>query len=97
LLNINKREQKDFVRKLDKEITVSDEILFAYVNEIFAEKYRRSSYNILLKAKKNKRSVKAYYNFLNAFEFYKNGEDSYGNICCMSVDLAKDLLKPKKK
>ena len=93
----NKKKQKDFVRNLNKEITVSDEILLTYVDEIFAEKYRRSSYNLLIKAKRNERSVKAYYNFLNAFEFYKNGEDSYSNICCISVDLAKDLLKPKKK
>jgi len=97
LLDRNKKKHKEFVRNLNIKTIVSDEVLLSYVNEIFAERFRSSSYDLLIKAKRNKKSIRAYYNFLNAYEFYKNGDESYGNICCMSVDLAKDLLKRKKK
>jgi hypothetical protein len=96
LFDINKKRQKEFIHKLDRQISVSDVTLLSYVYEIFAEEFRSSSYEILIRAKNNERLVKAYYNFINAFEEYKKGNDSYGNICGMSVDLAKDLLKPKK-
>lgn len=58
---------------------------------------RTSSYNILIAAKNNPKAIIAYYNFLNAYQLIEKGDDSYGNICCMAIDFAGDLLKKKRK
>ncbi|PIB38437.1 hypothetical protein [Maribacter sp. 4G9] len=97
LLNRSKKKTKEFRKNLDKEVFVSDEMLLTFVNEIFSDRYEQDSYKSLIRAKNSKKAVVAYFNFLNAFEIYKNGNDSYANICCMSVDLAIDLLSSKKK
>ena len=86
-----KAKQKAYREKMNKEIFVSDEELKLYVDEIFAEKYRTAAYNTLIKAKNNPKAIVAYFNFINAYNLSVN-EDSYGNVCCMSVDLAKKLL-----
>ncbi len=39
----------------------------------------------------------AYYNFVNAYHRYEQGDDSFGNICCLAIDRAKELLKGRKK
>ncbi len=83
LLKRSKKKTKEFRMNLDKEVFVPDEMLLTYVNEIFSERYRQSSYKCLIRAKKSKKAVVAYFNFLNAYEIYKNGNDSYANICCM--------------
>lgn len=88
-----KAESKEYRKKMDKEIEVSDETLRKYVDEIFAKQYRQSSFETLIKAKKNKGAIKAYYNFINAYHRYENDESSYGNICCLAVDYAKELLR----
>lgn len=80
---------------MDKEIEVSDETLKKYVDDIFAKQYRRSSYDTLIMAKKKKAAIKGYYNFINAYHLYENGEQSFGNICCLAVDYAKELLREK--
>ena len=82
--------------KIDKEVTITDETLRAYINDIFHKNYRQSSYDILRAAKKKKGSIIAYYNFINAYNDYKDGDDSSSNTCCMSVDLARELLKKYK-
>ena len=87
-------------RKKEKEmlarpIEVSDEELRIFVDDIFAKEYRNSSYNALIDAKKTPKAIAAYYNFINAYHLLKQGEDSYSNICCMSVDRAKELLKKR--
>jgi hypothetical protein len=71
--------------------------LYSYVKEIFSTQYRNSSYETLIRAKHSTNAVVAYYNFLNAYNLYENGNDSYGNICCMAIDFANDLLKSKKR
>jgi hypothetical protein len=89
----SKTRRKEYREKIDKVIMVTNEELKTFVDEIFAEKYRHSSYNILIAAKQNPKAIIAYYNFINAWYLYQNGEDSFSNICCMAVDLAKKLLK----
>lgn len=91
-----KSKRKKEREKLDKEIMVTDEELKIFVDEIFAEKYRNPSYDTLIKAKTNPKAIIAYYNFINAYNLNKKGEESYSNTCCMAVDLAKELLKRKK-
>ena len=89
-----KEESKIEFKALDNEIYISDEQLKKYVDDIFAEKYRNSSYRILLEAKNHPKAKKGYFNFVNAY--HKNLEESsFGNICCMAVDSAKELLKKK--
>ena len=97
LARTSRKKRKEFRAILNKEIFVSNEELKVYVDDILAEEFRISSYNILLEAKKNKKAVVAYFNFVNAYKFYQQGKSSYGNICCMSIDYAKDLLKTKRK
>ena len=91
-----KQKSKEELDALNNEIFVSDEKLKEYVNDIFAKQYRLISYNILLQSKNHPKAQKGYFNFINAY--HKHFEDSsLGNICCLSVDLARDLLKPKPK
>ncbi len=91
-----KAKRKEERKKLDKEIIVTDEELTIFVAEIFAEEYRESSYDILIRAKTHPNAIVAYYNFINAYKLNKQGEESYSNICCLAVDEAKDLLKKKR-
>lgn len=92
-----KAERKKFRDELDKEIFVSDQVLKTYVDDIIREDLRNSSYNTLVEAKTKPKAVKAYFNFVNAYQLFEKGEESYGNICCMAIDSAKELLKPQKK
>lgn len=92
-----KASRKKMFDVLDKEIFVDDHILKTYVNDIIREDLRNSSYYTLIEAKNNPKAVKAYFNFVNAYQLFKNGKDSYGNICCLAIDSAKEFLKPKKK
>jgi hypothetical protein len=88
-----KEKRKAYREKMNKVVFVTDEELKTFVDDIFAERYRKSSYNNLLLAKNNPKAVVAYYNFINAYHFYKDGQDSYANICCLAADYAKELLK----
>lgn len=88
-----KARRKASREKLDKETFVSDEELKNYVDDIIREDLRTSSYNTLLAAKNSPKAINAYYNFVNAYQLYEKGQDSYGNTCCMAIDRAKELLK----
>lgn len=92
-----KAKRKAFREKLDKENIVPDDELKRYVNHIIREDLRASSYKTLITAKNNPKAVIAYYNFVNAYQLYQDGEDSYGNICCMAIDKAKKLLRAIRK
>ena len=87
-----KAERKAYREKLNAEIFVTDEELKGYVDEIFALRFRNASFNTLLQAKKKPKAVVAYYNFVNAYKLSKT-EDGYGNVCCLAVDTAKELLR----
>ncbi|TVQ16620.1 MAG: hypothetical protein EA361_03945, partial [Bacteroidetes bacterium] len=82
-------ERKKFRAELDKVIFVEDHVLKSYIDDIIREDLRNSSYRTLVEAKNNPNAVKAYYNFVNAYQLFEKGEDSYGNICCMAIDHAK--------
>lgn len=97
LTDSSKESRRAFREKLDAEIFVTDEELKSYVDDLLREDLRTSSYNVLIKAKNHKTAIKAYYNFVNACQLTEKGERSYGNIACMSIDLAKRLLKNKTK
>lgn len=90
-------ERKRFIAELDKEIFVDDHVLKTYIDIIIREDLRNSSYSTLIEAKNNPKAVKAYYNFVNAYQLYENGNDSYGNICCLAIDSAKEHLKSRRK
>jgi hypothetical protein len=89
----SRTKRKEMREKLNKEVLVSDEQLKAYINNLIRDDLRVSSFKILSEAKNSKHAVMAYYNFVNAYHLHKAGDDSYGNIACMSIDLAKKLLK----
>lgn len=89
----SKQESKEYRQKMNKAVSVSNETLRTYVDEIFRKDLRNSSYYILIEAKSHPRAIIAYYNFINAYRLDQNGGDSYGNICCLAVDRAKELLK----
>jgi hypothetical protein len=97
LTDRTKESRRVFREKLDAEIVVTDEELKSYVDDLLREDLRTSSYNLLIKAKNDKNAIKAYYNFVNACKLTASGERSYGNIACMSIDLAKSLLRVKRK
>ena len=88
---------KQQAAKLDSEIIIPDEQLKEYVNDIFRKDLRTSAYNTFIKAKNNPEAISAYYNFVNAYNLYQKGEYSYGNICCLALDKAEDLLKGKRR
>jgi hypothetical protein len=91
----SKQESKEYRQKMNKVVSIPNETLRTYVDEIFRKDLRNSSYYIFLEAKNHPRAVIAYYNFINAYNLHQNGEDSYGNICCLALDRAKELLKKK--
>jgi len=88
-----KERSREMFEKLDPEICIPDEQLKEYVNDIFSEDVRSSAFSALIRAKNSKTAIKAYYNFVNAYHIYKKGEDSYGNICCLALDSAEELLR----
>lgn len=91
-----KARRKEFREKLDKEVFVTDETLKAYVNDIIRKDLRISSFNTLIEAKQNPKALTAYFNFVNAYQLFEKGKDSYGNICCLAIDKAKALLKTRR-
>lgn len=91
----NKESRKKEKAILDNPIEVSDEELEQFVKNIFAQEYRRASFNTLIQAKNKAHAKVAYYNFINAYNLYQNGNEAYSNICCMTIDLAHKLLRKK--
>lgn len=91
-----KASRKKRIEKLDKENFVSDQTLRTYVEDLLQKKFQESSYITLIRAKNDPKAQKAYFNFVNAYQAYENGNDSSGNICCLAIDLARKLLKQKK-
>jgi len=89
----NKTERKEYWRILNQEVEVSDERLKNYIGDIIRKDLQKTSFNILIEAKKSKKAISAYYNFINAYRLFKEGQDSYGNICCLAIDNARELLK----
>jgi len=85
----SKKHRQEYSEWINKEIYVSDEVLKEYVNNIFAEKYRNESFEILLKVKDKEHLKKYYFQFINAY----NKEEDYSNTCCQIVDFAKENLK----
>jgi hypothetical protein len=92
-----KAKRKAFREKLDQENGVSDEVLKRYVDDMIREDLRTTSYNTLIAAKKSPGAIIAYYNFVNADQLYQSGKESFGNICCLSLDRAEELLKRERK
>ena len=88
------KERKTFKQALDKEVSVTDETLKSSVDAIFREDLRKKAFHTFKLAKTDTKAVVAYYNFVNAYELYASGEESYGNICCMALDLADEKLRP---
>ena len=89
----SKKHRQEYKEKMNKEIYVEDEVLKEYVDEIFAEKYRYNSLETLLKVKEKEHLRIYYFQFINAYNLYKAGQDSYSNTCCQVVDFAKENLK----
>lgn len=87
-----KAEKKAFKEKLDNPVEVTDEELRDFVNQLFAPRFRTSSYCTLIAAKSHPKAVIGYYNFVNAYLLSKT-DKGYENICCLAVDKAKSLLK----
>jgi len=92
-----KEGAKEQAAKLDPAIMITDEQLKEYVNDVFRKDLRSSAYNTFKMVKDNPKMISAYYNFVNAYNLYKKGESSYGNICCLSLDKAEDLLREEKR
>lgn len=92
-----KAKRKKISAQLDKEIYVDDHVLKTYVDDIIREDLRNSSYTTLIKAKNNPKAAKAYFNFVNAYQLFEKGEDSFGNICCLAIESAKERLRHKKR
>ncbi|MDC1265475.1 hypothetical protein N8009_01635 [Flavobacteriaceae bacterium] len=56
------------------------------------EDFRVSAYNTLIEAKDNPKAVGAYFNFINAYNLMEKGDSSFGNTCCLAVDLAEKQI-----
>lgn len=90
--NNSKKRRVEFKKKITGEIYVPDDILKDYVNKIFREDLKTSSFDTLIKAKNDPRAIEAYFNFINAYHLQEKGELSFGNICCLAVEHAEKLL-----
>jgi len=91
-----KAKRKEEKKLLDQPIEVSNDELKIYIDEIFAKEYRNFAFRTLVEAKNTPRAKVAYCNFINAYRMVETGKDSYGNICYLSMDKARDLLKDKR-
>ncbi len=89
----NRTERKEQRKKLDQEVTVPEEELRKYVDDMIRKDLRNSSCNTLIEAKNNPKAIGAYYNFINAYLLYKKGDHSFGNICCLAIESAEKILK----
>jgi hypothetical protein len=88
-----KDDGREKFRKLDLEVSIPEEQLKEYVDGVFREDLRSFAYRTFIRAKKSKTAIKAYYNFVNAYQIFEKGKDSYGNICCLALDSAETLLR----
>lgn len=79
--------------KIDPAIFIPDDQLKEYVDDIFRKDLRSSALRTFIRAKNSEIAIKAYFNFVNAYNLYKEGDDSYSNICCMAHDRAESLLR----
>ena len=86
-------EAKKQADKIDPEIFIPDDQLKEYIDDIFRKDLRSSALRTFMRAKNSETAVKAYFNFVNAYNLYKKGDDSYSNICCLALDSAESLLK----
>ena len=94
----SKAKRKEYREKMFAPIEISDKKLKEAVDYIFAEEYKETSYKTLLKAKEHPVAIESYYAFVNAYNLVLNGESSYGNVCCMTIDSAESEMKvPYKK
>ena len=96
ILDGSRKRAKERYAQLSKEVIVSDEKLKEYVNDIFREDLRMSTYRTFIEAKNHPKAIRAYYQFVNAYHMYQEDEHSSGNTCCLVLDTARDLLKRKR-
>lgn len=78
---------------LNAEVSITGKELKEYIDDIFGEDIRSMAYRTFTRAKESKSAIKSYYQFINAYQMYKEGDDSYGNICCLTLDSAEELLR----
>jgi hypothetical protein len=82
---------------LDTPTQAPKEELKKMIEDVFSPEFQVSAYQKLVDASQKADTAVAYYNFINAYHLYQQGNLSYGNICCLSVDNASRLLKAKRK
>lgn len=92
-----KAKRKEFSEKIDAVTEMTDEDLKSAVDDVFRKDIRDYALDILVKAKNSPIAISAYHNFVNAYLLLQEGQNSYGNICCLALDRAKELLKNKMK
>ena len=91
----SRKSSRELYAELSTEITVPDEKLKEYVDDIFREDLRVSAYRKFLEAKTHPTAVRGYYHFINAYHKHQeNGR--WGNTCCLALDTACELLKVKR-
>jgi len=88
-----KEGAKKQAAKIDPEIFIPDDQLKEYICDIFRKDLRSSALRTFMRAKNSETTVKAYFNFVNAYNLYKEGDDAYSNICCLALDRAESLLR----
>jgi len=96
LRNLNSRFGRrkrinEMMAKLKPEIYVTDEELKDMVIELSIPESVDEIYNILIEIKEI--DIKLYFEFINAYNLYKGGDNSYGNICFMVFETAKMVIK----
>ena len=92
----SRSERKEKWNKLNQEVIIPDKELKEYLDELLRKEFRNLAYKTLIEAKNHPKAKKAYYNFINTYHIYKNGDESYGNICCMIIGNAENLLRPNR-
>ena len=90
-------ERKERMKQLKAPIEVSDETLKSYIDNMIRTDLRTSSYNTLIAAKNHPVARVAYYEFVNAYHWNQEGDEDFGNTCCMAIDYAQALLKKHRK
>jgi metal-dependent HD superfamily phosphatase/phosphodiesterase len=77
--------------KLKPEVYMTNDELEQAIFNLYESQYIKDVYETLIEIKK--KDIKYYFEFVNAYNLYKDGDNSYGNICFMIVEAAKENLK----
>lgn len=89
----SRKERDEIFKGLYEPINMPDEKLKEEIDRIYRREFRESTFNTLIKAKKDPRAIKYYYGFINSLAKI----EKHRNLPFSCVDSARYIMRKKKK